>query len=118
MNSFFNTVEAPDVTKSDVLDCLHIGKSGAVRSDIIGKKLGIDDKKTNVQVRKMILELLDDGYLIGSCGKGYYFIDSWEELQENIDSLGGRAEGLYRRMHLLKRNWERNKDYIQITLRL
>jgi len=75
---YYHNLPAPEdadgITMEHVLKLIPFGEQNAVRADVIAGQLGIDDKKTNSFVRKLIREAIQDGHLIGSCSDGYYRI--------------------------------------------
>jgi len=81
----------------------HIGKNNQMDAGTIAKILGIEDNDTHVNTRKIITSVLRKTDLpIGSTSKGYYIIQSKDELMEYAESLNRRAnEDIERRIRVI-----------------
>lgn len=77
------------------------GKAAASRSGVIRKHAGLPPSLTEEIVREVIRELLEEGVPIGSCVKGYFIIESMEELRKVIDGLRARQQGIETRIQLI-----------------
>jgi hypothetical protein len=60
----------------------------------VRKNTGADPTRTDRLVRDLIRELIREGHPIGSCRKGYFFIETRAELEEVLEDLRGREAGL------------------------
>lgn len=82
------------------------GKDRAMFSDQIAELIQIEDEdpRTNFKTRVIIRKIIDDLTLpIGSCGKGYFLIETEAELQEYVDTLNSRAWSiLVRKANVIK----------------
>ena len=68
---------------------------------------------TNEHVRDLLRDMIrNHGCCIGSLnyGKGYWIIQSDEELSKATQSLEKRAEGVIKRSEALKTNWKKRRD--------
>lgn len=62
-------------------------------------------------IRKIVRELIDDGeMLIGSCSKGYFIIQSEEELNDCLKRYGAMVNSVQRRMINLSKIFYRPKQ--------
>lgn len=53
-------------------------------------------------MRNVIRDAISQGHLIGSCNRGFYLINSLNEIEHNLNSLKSRAENiLIRRRNML-----------------
>lgn len=81
--------------KSEILNYLKnntLGSENAQTSFEIVQRLNIDDNgRTKEMFRKIIRDLIKEGYPIGSNNHGYYFINSLEELKRVVENLENRA---------------------------
>lgn len=115
MTSFYDEVKKPHINVSDLMRILEKGKANAKLSDVIADYFLISDRKTQAPLRSVIKEAIEAGHVIGSCPKGYYIIETIEELDEYIGSLESRIAGIQKRIDELKNGWI---NYIQIDLPL
>jgi hypothetical protein len=94
--------------KDDLIDELEDGAANAKNADIIENNLGLDSGRTNEPTRQLITEcIVNDKYPIGSGSKGYFLIDSEEELRDVVRSLEGRIHGLKNRIDALREGWNK-----------
>ncbi len=93
------------ITMNDVIKLIPKGKANAKRSDQIAANLGVDDDKTNWNIRNIIKMAIEDGNLIGSCKKGYYIIETADELDSVVEGLESRVHGIRTRITHLQHNW-------------
>jgi len=67
------------------------GKGRAVR----GKHLAtIFNLNGTAEVRKLVNSLRAQGYPVGSCNTGYYFMSSSQEVEETLAGLWGRIDAM------------------------
>lgn len=105
-----------DVYFEDVAHLIPHGKDKAICSNTLARKLGVSDSKTEVRVRKCILEAIESGYLIGSCSRGYFIISTVDEYNDYIDSLEGRKIGIQNRINNLRENWNAKQGQTRLSL--
>jgi len=72
-------------------------------------------KITDRELRKIVERLVMSGYPIGTCEKGYYWIESYADLQEAVKSLRKKALSILMRAKRLERSWH---DFYQLKLDL
>jgi hypothetical protein len=90
----------------DVLRCLRRGKANALYSGVIRAEAGLPGGRTEEVVRDTIKALIyDEGVPIGSCSRGYYIIETDEELEEVAGDLQNRADGCISRANQIRQNW-------------
>jgi hypothetical protein len=77
------------------------GRGAAIRASVIREVAGLPKTLTEELVRELIRELIADGNPIGSRGKGYFLIETMEELKEVVDGLRARQEGIETRIRLI-----------------
>lgn len=88
-----------------VRGCLRHGKSNAVKSDYIASVVGIHSR-TNEKIRSIIRYLVEfEGDCIGSCSKGFYFIDDEDDLAYTVNNLKARAKAIFSRAKSLENNF-------------
>ena len=67
--------------------------------------------RTNEYTREIIRELIFEyNAVIGSDNRGYWIIQSEQELQEVINSLNSRAEEITERARALQQNWNNRNE--------
>lgn len=72
---------------------------------------------TDRQMRAVIEDMvMVDGYLIESSSHGYSMIQTEDELNRAVDYLNQKAEAIAIRKNSLKRNWEKSKPLMTLTL--
>lgn len=84
-------------------------KSSSEIRDVLNLESG---GPTNEHVRDLIRDMIfNQGCLIGSLmfKKGYWVIKNEQELNNVVDQLNSRAEGVRERADALKQNWD-NRD--------
>lgn len=89
-----------------------VGKENAKTTSEIEKILAMhEDDPTNYQLRKLIKEIiLDEELPIGSCSNGYYLIQDRFELDEVLDDLRGRIEGIRQRKRAIQKAFDKQKE--------
>jgi hypothetical protein len=94
--------------KDDLIAELEDGAQSAKNADVIENNLGMDVGRTNEPTRQLITDcILNDKYPIGSANNGYFLIDSEAELDDVVDSLEGRIQGLRNRIDALREGWRK-----------
>ena len=80
----------------------NIGRQHSITASNLAIHFGISDNGVQVEMRNVIRNAIDQGFLIGSCNRGFYLINSLNEIEHNLNSLRSRAENiLIRRRNLL-----------------
>jgi len=80
----------------------NIGRQHPITASNLAIHFGISDGGVQVEMRNVIRNAIDQGYLIGSCNRGFYLINSLNEIEHNLNSLRSRAENiLIRRRNML-----------------
>ena len=96
-------------TINDLMSALRKGKSNAIHAADLARLLGLSPEPNQEDLRDLIRHAIDQGALIGSSQKGYWEIDSLDELNSVLDSHEGRAQGVCDRRNNLLNTW--NKTY-------
>ena len=96
--------------KSQVKSILqnHTGKDEAITSSKILDKIGLADENGNPNIRSIITELIQDGEPIAASTKGYYYIDSQQELDEYKQTLHERKAGIQARIDNVENAWNQS----------
>ena len=77
----------------------HVGHKNIAILDKICEELNIiDDSATKVTIRKIITILIHEGYPIGANTKGYYQVETEQELDDVIASAEAKIKGIERRI--------------------
>ena len=98
-----------------ILDYLNnnaVGYANRKSSTEIRDALNLDSGgPTNEHVRDLIRDMIfNHGCLIGSDNRGYWVIETKQELQNVIDSLNSRAEEINERAVALRNNWKNRNE--------
>lgn len=97
-------------SKKDLVDALGEGKTNALTGTDLEETLGMPVGNTNEPTRGLIADcILNDKYPIGSSSHGYFLIDSDIELNEVVNSLQSRIDGIQARIDALKDGWVKRK---------
>lgn len=87
----------------------HRGPENAVSSGEIADRLGIDDSGSNPRTREAVKVLLDDRELpVISNSDGYFVATAESQIEEEVESLQSRIEGIQQRQQLIRDAWESN----------
>jgi hypothetical protein len=98
-------------SKKDLVDALGEGKVNALTGTDLEETLGMPVGNTNEPTRGLIADcILNEKYPIGSNSHGYFLIDSDEELDEVVNSMQSRIDGIEARIDALKNGWARRKS--------
>jgi len=80
----------------------YYGRQNPITANNLANHFGISDGGVQVGIRNVIRNAIAQGYLIGSCNRGFYIINSLNEIEHNLNSLRSRAEKiLIRRRNML-----------------
>ena len=88
--------------KRKILQVLKRGKGSSLPSSAVRYEIGAPESRTDVLVSRLIRDLIEEGHPIGSCQKGYFIIESKEELDEVLEDLRARAAGIETRIRKLR----------------
>ncbi len=97
------------ITANQFIRCLtdnsYVGRRNSITARNLSIHFGISDGRAEVEMRNVIRNAINQEYLIGSCNRGFYMIDSLDEIECNLNSLKSRAENILLRRRNLLRNW-------------
>ncbi len=80
----------------------NIGRQNPLTAEDLANHFGISDGGVQVEMRNVIRAAINQGHLIGSCNRGFYFINSLNKIEHNLNSLRSRAKNiLIRRRNML-----------------
>lgn len=83
----------------------NIGRQYPITASDLAIHFGISDGGVQVEMRNVIRNAIDQGYLIGSCNRGFYLINSLNEVEHNLNSLRSRAENILNRRRNILNIW-------------
>ena len=92
-------------TINDLMSTLRKGKNNAIQAPDLASLLGLSPEPNQEELRDLIRQAIDQGALIGSSKKGYWEIDSLDELNTVLDSHEGRAQRVCDRRNALLNTW-------------
>ncbi len=92
------------------VDNNYIGSQKSITAKELASHFGISDDDVEVEMRDIIRDAIDQGYLIGSHNKGFYIIDSLDDIENNLNSLRSRAEKILLRRRNMLNNWNNIQD--------
>jgi len=94
----------------------HKGKKNAIPSPEIAEIIGIDAGASNVTIRSYITETMRVFNIpIGSAGrKGYYLIETEEELRSNLYTLNSRIHNINERTLLIQKAYGKFYDGVEL----
>lgn len=104
MNKFTQT------ERLQLLNILQNGKRNAINAEDIAIRLGFPTTGNQVKTRDLIRECIENGDLIASSistPKGFYIIETIDELNDYLDSLERRASDILSRRNWLIDGWNR-----------
>ena len=88
-------------------------KQGPIKALEINKQLKLEiEEKTFYPIRKAVLELTKEGFLIASNSRGFYLIKDKDELDKYIDSLKNRIRAMRKRIRVLKKSYNQKPKRI------
>jgi hypothetical protein len=96
-----------DELRLDLLRLLQVGEANAITASSLSESLGLDDGITSETVRLELIKPMieENGIPIGSCSKGYFILETKEELSASVDDLNRRIRGMENRKRGLRRGW-------------
>ena len=84
----------------------HVGPNQAITSSELADELEITDGEANPATREAIRIVCEErGLPVAASARGYYVIESTDELEEYLESLDGRIAGIQKRKRLVARAW-------------
>jgi len=83
----------------------NIGRQNPITAGDLANYSGISDGSVQVEMRNVIRDAIGQGYLIGSCNRGFYFINSLNEIEHNLNSLRSRSENILTRRRNMLNIW-------------
>ena len=99
-------LEIMEKIKDILLECK--GPKNAMASSAIAKLVDIEPGASNVKIRQYIREVMKKYRLpLGSHGRGFYIVETQEELLRNVRTLQSRMDEIYSRMIDLVRFYEK-----------
>ncbi len=93
----------------------HTTSNSTITARDLAAHFNISDGGTEVPMRAVIRDAIAQNSLIGSNNHGYYLIGTLVELEDNIDSLQGRAEGDLQRRRNMMQSWNNQNPANQTT---
>ena len=107
-----STFEDIPVHPEDVVELFenHVGRENAITSSEIAEQLGITDGEANPATRELIRDTIEEEEIPVAAGsRGYYRIRDADELDEYLETLRGREEGIRHRRQLVAMAWNRQE---------
>lgn len=87
----------------------HRDPDNAISSGEIADRLGIDDSRSNPRTQEAVKVLLEERELpIISNSNGYFVATAEAQIEEEIESLQSRIQGIQQRQQLIRDAWESN----------
>jgi len=87
----------------------HRGPENAISSGEIADELGIDDSGSNPRTREAVKALLEERELpVISNSNGYFVATAESQIEEELESLQSRIQGIQQRQQLIRDAWESN----------
>ena len=84
----------------------HAGKAHAIKARALAHELGcLSRDQTEFALRQVIARLIDEGVPVASSSTGYFWLENDNELNEYIESLRTREEGLRVRREAVLKAW-------------
>jgi hypothetical protein len=85
----------------------HRGPENAISSGEIADELGIDDSGSNPRTREAVKALLEERELpVISNSNGYFVATAESQVEEEIESLQSRIQGIQQRQQLIRDAWD------------
>lgn len=81
------------------------GKAKAINAPDLALQLGYSPAPNQEELRALIRQAINEGELIGSSNSGYWIIDTVFEVEEVLNSLEQRAQGVCDRRNNLLNSW-------------
>jgi len=85
-----------------------VGQANALTASTLADRAGIDDSQGNPHTRKAVKEyLLAACHIpVRGCNSGYYVATDRQEIDDELESLEGRIQGIRKRQEMLETAWE------------
>lgn len=109
----------PNFTQADINNLMSIlqrGKQNAIHAVDLAIGLGYNPSPNQEDTRALIRYAIENGELIGSNNNGYWILDSVAEVDEVLDSLEGRAQGVCDRRNNIKDHWNATHPHNNTSL--
>ena len=97
-----------DTQIAQLIATLPIGRANAVNAPDLARQLGYSPTPNQEELRALIRQAIGQGVLIGSSRAGYWVINSKVEMEEVLESLHQRAQGVCDRRNYLLSSWNTN----------
>lgn len=95
----------------------HVGPDDAITSGELSDRLDVDDGEGNPATREGIRILCEErGLPVAAGPKGYYVLETEEQLDEYMETLEARKQGIEERMWLVRKAWRQSRGDDQMTL--
>lgn|SRR5690625_4635589 len=88
----------------------HIGRAHPITARSLAQHFGVSDEGTEVPIRNLIRNAIDQGELIGSSNRGFYIMNDLSEVEDNLNSLQNRAELILSRRRNMLNNWNNQQN--------
>ena len=88
-----------------LISALPNGKRNAINAPNLADRLEYSPEPNQEELRALIRQAISQGEIIGSSRSGYWIIDSITEIEEVLDSLEQRAQGVCDRRNNLLDSW-------------
>lgn len=95
---------------------LPTGKATAINAHDLATILGYSSAPNQEELRALIRQAIDEGELIGSNNSGYWLINSRIEIEDVLNSLEQRAQGVCDRRNNLLNTWNSKNPYNLLSL--
>lgn len=92
---------------SKLIAVLPSNKNSAINARKLAQLLGYPTAPNQETLRELIRQAINQGELIGSSSNGYWIINSLAEINDVLNSLEQRAQGVCDRRNNLLNNWNR-----------
>jgi hypothetical protein len=84
----------------------HVGRDEAITSAELADRHYPDDGAAQPKTREAVKQVMREfGLPVVSCNEGYYIPNDPETIENELDSLQGRIDGIRERKQLLENNW-------------
>ncbi|MEX0661535.1 MAG: hypothetical protein WEA58_08905 [Balneolaceae bacterium] len=88
----------------------HVGRTHPITARRLAQHFGVSDGGTEVPIRNLIRNAIDQGELIGSSNRGFYIMNDLSEVEDNLNSLQNRAELILSRRRNMLNNWNNQQN--------
>lgn len=86
----------------------HQGVENAITSKELSQALGIRDSAAQPVTRGLIRRMIEsEGWPVGACSSGYFWITTKTELAEYLGELSGRMAGIMKRRLMVEENYRK-----------